>query len=271
VTISPETKAALREALGAARGKDAGAIGALLARLQTEEELARLDSEADYVVAAKFRLRVAQVVEALARNPAPSAREAFVALTESPLFISNDERIIALIRASEHVRPPPPELVSFWDRHCQPDDGFTPTTIAALVSNASSPAIALLETKLCDDEHDEDERISWMRTDILTHRNDLPLLQSCERLITEGLPEHLRPLLVDALFDYRPGEWFKPAQSYSPPPLESASSEALDQIIKTAVVALTMVRLTDEQRQVVRERMRAAETLVDQRKARPAT
>jgi hypothetical protein len=261
MTMSPETKAVLREALSAARSDDATAHAELLARLETQDELDRLDSEADYVEAAKFRLRVAQVVEALARNPAPSARAAFVALTANPLFLAHDERTIALIRASAHVRPAPPELVAFWDRHCQPDDGFTPTTITALVANGSPGAVALLESKLRDPAHEDQEKVSWMRTDILSHRNDVPLLQACERLLSGGLTEHLRPELVDALFDYRPGEWFKPASSYSAPPLETASRAALEQVIRTGVAALTMVRLTDEQRRVVQDRIEAAEQI----------
>jgi len=259
--MNPETKATLRAALGEARGDDAGAHADLLARLQTHPELDRLDSEGDYQEAARFRLRVAQVVEALARNPAPSARQAFLTLTASPLFLEHDERTIALIRASEHLRPAPPELVAFWDRHCQPDDGFTPTTIVALVANGSPGAIALLEKKLQDPTHEDDEKISWMRTDMLSHRNDLLLLQACERLLSGGLAEHLRPPLVDALFDYRPGEWFKPAKGYSPPPLDSASRRELEQLIRTAVAALTMVRLSDEQRRTVQDRMQAAEAL----------
>ena len=32
-----------------------------------------------------------------------------------------------------------------------------------------------------------------------------------ERLLRGGLPEQLKPLLVEVLFDYRPTEWFRPA------------------------------------------------------------
>jgi hypothetical protein len=102
---------------------------------------------------------------------------------------------------------------------------------------------------------------SWMRTDMLSRRNDVLLLQACERLLSGELAEHLRSPLVDAIFDYRPGEWFKPAKGYSPPPLDSASRQELEQVIRTAVAALTMVRLSDEQRRTVQDRMQAAEAL----------
>lgn len=262
--MSSATREALRAALGAARGDNPGQHAELVRNLQTDEVLSRLDSDEDYVVAAKFRLRVAQVVDALAQNAAPSAQQAFVALTVSPLFLAHDERIIALIRAGKHIRPAPPPLVAFWDRYCQPDDPFASTTVTALLENGSPPAVTLFENKLQEPALDEEEKIAWMRTDVLSHRNDPHLLEACQRLLSDELPEHLRPLLVEVLFDYRPTEWFIPAKAYSAPPLEAASREALNELIKTGVVALTLVRLTDEQRRTVQLRMQASKTLRDQ-------
>ena len=67
--------------------------------------------------------------------------------------------------------------------------------------------------------------------------------------------------LVDVLFDYLPEEWFKPGTSRSPPPLAAATDEALDQVVKNAILALIMVPLSDEKRRVIRERMQEAEDL----------
>ena len=253
----------LRAALTNARSDDPRQHADLLAQLKSESVLEQLDSEAEYQMASKFRLHVAQVLEALARNAAPSARHTFVALTDNPIFLGHDERCIALIRASEHMRPAPPELVAFWDQHSQPDDGYTPTTITALVANGSTQAIALLEKKLADPAHDEGEKISWMRSDMLSHRNDVSLLEACERLLTDALPENLRPFLVDALFDYRPEEWFKPAKSYAAPPLQTASRATLDQLLRVGAVVLAMVRLSDERMSVVKLRLQDASTVRD--------
>jgi hypothetical protein len=255
-----EAKELLRPLLALARGDDPARHAELLEQLQTLAVLDALDSEADYVNASKFRLRVAQVLEALAQNPAPSARAAFLALTTSEVFLAHDERTMSLVRASVSIRPAPPPLVAFWDRQCQPEDGFTPTTITVLIDNGSEAALALFEAKMLDPAHEDDDKIAWMRTRVLAHRNDLALLESCERLLV-ALPEHLQPLLVEALFDYRPEEWFRPAVGASAPPLEAASREQLDQVLKVGVVALTMVPLSLEQRAVVKVRMDAAEGL----------
>jgi hypothetical protein len=45
------------------------------------------------------------------------------------------------------------------------------------------------------------------------------------------------------------------------PPLDSASRQKLDQLIRTAAAALTMVPLSDEQRRTVHDRMQAGEAL----------
>lgn len=38
--------------------------------------------------------------------------------------------------------------MKFWGDHFHPDDGFTPTTVTALVDNGSAPALGLLEKEL---------------------------------------------------------------------------------------------------------------------------
>jgi hypothetical protein len=260
---SGQSNEALRAALTDAGSSEPARHQAVLQRLQTRAFLETVDSPADYGAAAKLRLRVDQVVEALARNPAPSAQRAFLALTTNRIFLAHDERVISLILASVNLRPAPPALVRFWDRRSRPDDGFTPTTIRALVDNGSKPAIALLERKMVDPGHSRDAKISWMRSDILRHRNDLPLLQGCTRLLRGKLSKSLRPLLVEVLFDYRPGEWFRPASSYSPPPLMSASEGSRGELRKIAELALATVSLSPEQRSAVTARMSELEKLAD--------
>ncbi|HYQ47203.1 MAG TPA: hypothetical protein VER11_34770 [Polyangiaceae bacterium] len=251
----------LAAAIGEAQSEDAKRHAALLAKLQTADFLRTLDSEADYAEAARLHLHVDQVVEALARNPAPSAQSAFLALTSNPAYLAEDDRVTGLIRASVNVRPAPPALLRFWDRYSRHDDGFTPITIDALVNNGSPPAIALLERKFADPTHPDEDKVAWMHSSVLTHRNDLQLLLGCERLLRSTLKKKLRPQLVETLFDYLPGEWFRPAVSYSPPELNSASPEALKQLGRIGAYALKAVALSPTQKAAVEKRMRGAERL----------
>jgi hypothetical protein len=257
-------KQMLRFLIEDARGNEPSRHATVAQKLQTPDVLDALDTAEDYRNAGQFRLRVTQVTEALARNPAATAIEAFLALTTSDRFLARDERILGLLRTSVFIRPAPDRLVTFWDRHSRPDDGFTPTTIEVLLANGSQPALSLFEQKMADGRHDDDSKTGWLRSDVLVHRNDLLLLQGCERLLHDKLSEYLQRELVNVLFDYRPAEWYPPSACPSPQPLARASKEALDQLVKVAVVALTMVELSREQRAVVRGRMEEAAELRDQ-------
>jgi len=252
----------LAAAIGDAQSDDAKRHAGLLANLKTAAFLRTLDSAADYAEAARLHLHVDQVVEALARNPAPSAQSAFLALIANPAYLAEDDRVTGLIRASSNVRPAPAALVRFWGRYSRHDDGFTPITIDALVNNGSAPAIALLERKFADPSHPDDDKVAWMHSSILTHRNDLQLLLGCERMLRSTLKKKLRPQLVETLFDYLPGEWFRPAVSYSPPELGAASPEALTQLVRIGDYALKSVALSPRQAAAVDKRKRGAEGMI---------
>jgi hypothetical protein len=257
----PGASDALAAAMADAASGDPARHQRLRDQLETPAFLQALDSPADYRLAAKLRLHVDKVVVALAKNDAPSARAAFVALTSNATYLAHDERVIGLILASVNVRPAPPELVRFWDRRSRPDDGFTPTTIAALTSNGSPEAIALLERKLVDPAQPAGDKVSWMRSDLLEHRNDLPLLQGCERLLSGKLQRKLRPSLVEVLFDYRPQDWFRPASTHSAPSLSQASADARAQLRKVAALALKSVALSATQRAAVVRRVQELDAL----------
>ncbi|MGK3963817.1 hypothetical protein WMF38_06520 [Sorangium sp. So ce118] len=251
LSTSTDPKELVKAAIAAARSPEPAHHDLLKKHLESGEFLGRLDSEEDYRQAAGRRLRVSRVLEALAVNPLPSARSAFVALAANPVVLAEDERTIALLQASAAVRPAPPELAAFWDKHAQPDDGFTPTTVTVLIENGSPLALALFEKKMADPRHEEGDKIAWMRSRILPHRNDAPLLEACERLLQGGLPKHLRPALVEVLFDYRPGEWYRPASIHSPPDRRKAAPEALGVLRRIGERSLKSIPLSETQRKAV--------------------
>jgi hypothetical protein len=173
-----------------------------------------------------------------------------VALTQTPGFYKEPARADLLIDACAEVRPAPPEVIKFWDNHSQPDDGFTHITIEAVVENGSEPAISLLEKKMSDPKHEEEDKLHWMRSSILTHRNDLILLQACECILGASLSENLRISLVEVLFDYKP-EWFPPSTVLKPPDRQKAIPQALAQLRKIGEFALNKMNLTKDLRKKV--------------------
>lgn len=218
----------MRTALAWTQGTDPAEYGSLLGFLASQGFLNRLDSAADYAAAASNKLRVARVVESLARNESAPARETFDALLRDPVFVANEDRIEALIQASEFVRPPTPDLVPFWKAYSQPDDGYVHLTVTALFRNGSEPALGVFAQLLTSPDHDEDDKLAWLRSDLLTHRDDVGVLRMSDRLLRGGLAEPLARSLLEVLFDYRPSEWYRPASPFSPPNRALAGPEALD-------------------------------------------
>ncbi len=248
---SKDANALLRAAHALASSAQAADQQNLLQVLVSSEFLDRLDAPQDYAGHSEW-MRLGKVVEALARNPAPAARETLLRLARDETFLSEPARVDLLIEASSNVRPATAELVEFWDRYAQPDDGFIALTIHVLINNGDTAALALFERKLRDPAHEEAFKIDWLRGDVLSHRNEPELLRSCSRLLTEGgLSQRLRTTLIEALFDYRPEAWYAPHGASNPPPWEDYSPEARAELQAIARYVLAHAELTVEQRQAV--------------------
>lgn len=259
--MKPEAKELMRSLVASARSDEAPRHAQVLEQLRKPNVLDTLDTEAEYLDAAKFRLHVAQVVNALASNPSQSAQNTLIGLTKSDVFTAHPARVLTLIRASAQIRPAPAPLVEFWDAYSQPGDGYTPLTADVLLDNGSPPALDLFETKMSDPSHEDNDKVGWLRSGVLKHRNDALLLEKCGHLLDGKLSEYLQTELVDILFDYRPDEWFCAGDVPAAPPLQAATQEALSQLNQVGIVALTMVRLSDERRVVVKQRMEEAQQL----------
>ncbi len=190
-----------------------------LLRLNTQDEYDRLPSR---------KLRLAALMDVLSTNTSPAAGETFVALAGSPDFVESESRAELLLRAAANVRPAPPAVVKFFDEQSKPDASNLHLAINAIVDNGSPPAIALLERKISSPDQEPENISGWMRDPILRHRQDVPLLEACERLLTGGaMSDELKRALIEALFDYRPQDWYPPdSDRPRPPDRKSASPQA---------------------------------------------
>ncbi len=172
-------------------------------------------------------------------NPKPAlSHPILVALTTRNDFVAIEPRQELLIRALVAVRPSPPPAIKFWDLHSQPDATWRHVVMDALCDNGSEPAVDLFEKKLIGKAYEEEERIAWMRDPLLRHRNDVPLLKVCKRMITASLEPPLKPFLVESLFDYRPDEWYVDCTPPRPPELLAATREAKTLVLEIATFIL---------------------------------
>ncbi len=264
VQALPPEKQVIRDAMALARSLRNEDHALLLARLASSKFLAELDDEEAYRGRPE-RLRLRRVLDELTRNPMDSARDILVDLTTNQAFLAEDARVDLLIKACAAIRPPPPQVVALWHRYWQPEDGFSNLTAAAVVQNGDPAAIALLEAKLAAPEFDMEEKLHWLRGPVLSHRLDLPLLLACERMLAVGLPGELPVRLVEALFDYRPGEWYLPSVPYNPPLLETAGEAALRQVERVGRLALERVTLDAHLEARVKETLERVEVLLEGR------
>ena len=239
-----------------ANSQDVADHQALSRFLVSAEFLNRLDSPAAYR-GRPNHLKIARIMEVLKKNPAPSARQLLAWLTQDVHFISEPTRVDLLIKATSIIVPPPPEVIAFWDRFSQPDDGYTPLTIEALITNRSMPALELLEKKFADPRHADEEKVDWMRTYLLPVRDDLEILQASHRMLMGSLPEKLRPALIEALYDYKPQAWYPPSIPVTPPNRQAASAAVKAELLTIGTMALEQIPLSKELKGVVTETLDA--------------
>ncbi|MCI0420387.1 MAG: hypothetical protein L0312_14375 [Acidobacteria bacterium] len=255
----------LNTALLLCQTQQQAAYGEILNHLQQEEFLNRLDSEQEYLEAPK-KLRLWRILEALKTSADAGAHQALKALTQAPGFSKNPARIELLIEACSAVRPAPPEVIQFWGVHCQPSDGYLHVTMEAILDNGSPPALALFEGKMMDARFSHEDKTAWMLSSVLMHRNQAQLLHSCRRLLNGSLAEPLRPTLVEALFDYKPQEWFTPATALTPEYRGKASTEALLLLRDIGQMALGMRELNASQKAAVQKTLLEVEAILASRK-----
>jgi hypothetical protein len=232
----------------------------LLQYLNSASFLDRLDSADDLAKLEPKSLRVAKVIKALTDNPAPVSKQTLIALSHGGDFVSQEPRQWLLIYALVVVRPPPPEVIAFWDAQCQPDADYPNDTAIAICDNATTEAMALMEKKLVKTDFENDTKIAWMRGPMIRHRNDLPLLEACERMITTSLPMELRPSLVQALCDYNP-RWYYSSNPPKPPPRAIASREALTVLRRTCEYSKAKLTLGSEVKAAVEKTLSEIGTL----------
>jgi hypothetical protein len=256
VQQSTDPKALVHAAQVLASSDDSADHQALGAALLDADFLSRLDDDAAYDGPIN-RLRVARVLRTLAKHLDADRSAILVQLTSDPVFLQQDLRIDLLIKACAALRPSPPEVVSFWDAHCLPDDGFSNLTIAAAVANGSQPALDLFVAKLLDPAHDETDKLEWLRQDVLPHRQDLGVVRAGREALARGLSPPLDLALVQVFFDYNPEEWYRPATLREAPDRTELTRVVVDELLGLAAQAQGQVVLDNRTALVIRDFVRS--------------
>jgi hypothetical protein len=233
----------------------------LRSALASSESLLELNSEQDYSVLRPEQLRVARVIDALVENRSEPASKSLAFLAENTNFLAEEARQQVLLSAAARLRPLPPAMVHFFDAQSKPDATNLYLAVRLLVENGSEPAIAIFERILSDKAFEPEDKSGWMLDSIVPHRCDVPLLSTCQKLLQETvLSGDLKEVLVEALFDYRPQEWY-PADSDRPRPPDRSkcSSQARDILKRIGGWALQQPKLPERLKSRVRTELSALE------------
>lgn len=213
------------EAITLARSKDVRDHDRLAEMLINTAYLNRLDAPELVQVAEPDALQLSHVLRVAAAD-APGVVDR---LTESQLYSGPGPLQIALISASAGVAAPDEVLVRFWRFQLDPEADELGSTIDALLANQSAVAIELLVQAFTDEGFDNEIVFWWFRGPLLERRQDPPLLAMAENLVAGAgdarLSDERRFVLVEALFDYRPSDWYVATEAPPTPPDRAALTE----------------------------------------------
>jgi hypothetical protein len=235
-----------RAAYRLAQSDNTDDLRALYAGLQSDARLMILDEQQDYLNLQATQLRVAGVFRHLMRNPSPLGHQLLVALTREATFNDTDARRELLIKALAVVRPSPPEAVQYWSRHAEPGGIFVHFVVEALCRNGSPPAVQLLGSILSSPDHPENHKSYWFRDAVLRHRNEATIVEMCARLLGSPLSSELKVVMVMALIDHDPDEWYAPDHFPVPPPRAEAGELTRQWLLRLLQQARATLECTEK-------------------------
>lgn len=204
---APDASIAAQHALALARSTTPASIEIVAKSLRDRVWVSR-------VIAAPHGARclLPPILGALAANPTKEARAAFVSLVTSKLWAedgadaSSTDRVGALLRATGSFRPTSPEVVAMWKQLGAPSVGWASVVTQSLSENGTTEAAALFEAMLRDTAFELDNRISWLHSELLGHRENPVLLAMAIRLL-DAKERELRIGAIQSVFDYNQRWW----------------------------------------------------------------
>jgi hypothetical protein len=236
--------------------EDQADLGLLATEMVRPGFLDRLDPGEAYEGQPKT-LAIARIIRVIADNPAASALSVLVTLTQDSGLTARWQCNELLIMALVDFRPAQPEVVSYWQRHSQPDALHKHTTLQAICQNASAPAMPLLHGAITNQQHVQQDRVAWMRDPILTNRNEPEILETCETMLTQTLEPQLRPMLVEGLYDHQPLLWFRSCSPPQPPALDKWTDIGRAKYWQLGKLIIANFPITDDLKQKVQASMDA--------------
>ena len=217
-------------AIALAGSENRDAVIALARVLRGEDFLNRLDPpDGDSPNIANLTL----VFRALAEHPAEVTARLCELIYGVEEFRALPVRINLLLGALAAVRPVGEAAANVF--RASSAEGFAEVNAPLLLKNESPLALQVFEEIIAGDWVEPYVKVYLLHRSVLPVRTKLPIMETCARLLTRGLPPDVTAAMIETLFDYQSRRWFGPAM-YPPLPLpwDSASTDALEFLIALA-------------------------------------
>ncbi|MDX2448768.1 MAG: hypothetical protein QNK29_16370 [Desulfobacterales bacterium] len=251
---SKDPDALCEAALQIASQKNPEALRVLGERIGDEAFLGLLDSEQDYHSSPET-LNVSGVLETLGGNPDPSAQNILVQLTQDQVFSAMLSRVEMLILACADIRPVPARILTFWTLQTGPDSSSNPLVVEALFTNGTAPAMTLFETMMTDPSYPTSDKIFWLLTYAVPHRDDPCFLEAAERVIKTNADQEMTIEWIRIIFDYQV-TWYPPMDMPKPPNPIAISPEGKELLLKIGNNALALENLPASLKSAIETRLK---------------
>jgi len=241
---SQDPDAVCQAALEIANGNNPDGLRLLAQKLGNNEFLSILDSEKDYL-SSPHTLNITGVLETLAENPAPQAKELLTQLTQNPVFLANLSRLEMLILACANLRPVPEPVLKFWTQQTGPESSSTPLVVEALFTNGTEPAMKLFESLMNNPSYSDSDKTFWLRNYAVSHRDDLYFLEAADRAIQGNAEKQTKFEWIRIIFDYKAG-WYPPRDIPVPPNPMLIQPQSKAKLLSIGNYALSLPDLTED-------------------------
>jgi len=251
---SQNPEALCQAALEIANGNNPDGLRLLAQKLGNNEFLSILDSEKDYQ-SSPYTLNVTGVLETLAENPAPPAKEILTQLTQNSVFLANLSRLEMLILVCANIRPVPEPVLKFWTQQTGPESSSTPLVVEALFTNGTEPAMKFFENLMNNPSYSDSDKIFWLRTYAVPHRDDLYFLEAAERAIRGNAENQTKFEWIRTIFDYKAG-WYPPRDIPVPPDPLLIQPQSKEKLLSTGNNALSLPDLPEDLKFAIERRLK---------------
>jgi hypothetical protein len=229
-------------------------LQALQAALTSDSSLLQLNSAEEYAQLFPQTIALSPILARLASNPAPGAQGIFGVLCESPVFLAQPLRAECLLLTLPSVHPLPQAAMVLLRKSVQPENESQDIAINAIFAISSEATLEIFAAQVLNAEQDFGVIQGWMRDGLLRHRRSAPVLaMSLGLLLNPRLDVERKNALVEALFDYRPDEWYqREAPVPKPPTVRKLPAPTLALLQKIAAAVAGDRSISAQNQQLVR-------------------